>query len=78
MTIAHSAAHKASADAYIHACLRKIVFINRSLTLIMAESVAAEHHERGAGGADKINFWLRITRGGSQNERSAACRGAIG
>jgi hypothetical protein len=47
MTVAHSAAHKASADGYIHACRRKIVSINRSLTLIMAESVAAEHHARG-------------------------------
>jgi hypothetical protein len=44
MTIAHSAAHKGSADGYIHACRPKIVSINPSLTLIMAASVAAEHH----------------------------------
>jgi hypothetical protein len=56
MTIAHSAAHKASADGYIHACRRKIVSINPSLTLIMAASVAAEHHEHGQLG------FLEITR----------------
>jgi hypothetical protein len=39
--------HKGRADGYIHACRPKIVSINPSLTLIMAESVAAEHQERG-------------------------------
>ena len=56
MTVAHSAAHKASADGYTHARHRKIVSINPSLTLIMAASVAAEHHERG-----QLGFW-EITR----------------
>ena len=56
MTVAHSAAHKASADGYTHARHRKIVSINPSLTLIMAESVAAEHHERGQLG------FLEMTR----------------
>ena len=56
MTVAHSAANKASADGYTHARHRKIVSINPSLTLIMAACVAAEHHERGQLG------FLEITR----------------
>jgi hypothetical protein len=56
MTFALRSADKASAAGYIHACLRKIVFINRSLTLIMAESVAAGHHERGQLGFLEISW----------------------
>ena len=56
MNLQLPSADKASADGCIHACLRKIVSINPSLTLIMAESVAAEHHGRGQLG------FLEITR----------------
>jgi hypothetical protein len=56
MNLQLPSADKASADGCIHACFHKIVSINPSLTLIMAESVAAEHHERGQLG------FLEITR----------------